>query len=105
MVPLMRRRLAILLIAGWVILSCFDVLEDLEFPSGATLSHFGHDSTSGSSVAGWGALANNIVESAYRSVQAYVDLIDSTVFSTDFHSVPDFRAYFQLHKRYRVFLI
>ena len=105
MVRLMRRKIAILLIAGWVVLSCFDVLEDLEFPGGATVSKLGHGPGSASSVAGWGALANNIVESAHRIVQAYVDLVSATVFSPDLHSVPDFRAYFQLHKRYRVFLI
>ena len=101
----MRRKLAILLIAGWVILSCFDVLEDLEFPAGATVSRLSHDPSSASSVAGWGALANNIVESAYRIAQTCVDVVSSCSLRPDLDAVPDFRAHFQLHKLYHVFLI
>jgi hypothetical protein len=102
---LMRRRLAVLLITGWVILSCFDVLEDLEFPNGPTLSQLGHDPSGASHVAGWGALANNIVESAHRIIHDYVDLLSSTVFSPVFQPVSIFRPPFQLHKLYRKLLI
>jgi hypothetical protein len=101
----MRRRLAVLLITGWVILSCFDVLEDLEFPSGPTLSQLGHDPSGASHVAGWGALANNIVESAHRITHDYVDLLSSTVFSSVLEPVSIFRPPFQLHKLYRKLLI
>ena len=100
-----RKVIATLLIAGWVILSGFDVLEDLEFPGGVVVSRLSHDPDSTSTVAGWGALANNIVESAHRITHNYLDLAGSTVFSPDLHSVPDFRAHFPLHKRYHVFLI
>jgi hypothetical protein len=64
----MRRKIAVLLIIGWVILSGFDVLEDLK-------------SRSASYVAGRGALANNIVESAHRVTPDYFDLLSSIVFS------------------------
>jgi hypothetical protein len=104
-VPAMRRKLAVLLIVGWVILSCFDVLEDLEFPGGATVSGRAHDPSSASSTAGWGALANNIVESAYRTAQTYVDVFYSLVLGPDRDAIPIFRTHFQLHKLYRVFLI
>jgi hypothetical protein len=100
-----RKVIATLLIAGWIILSGFDVLEDLEFPGGVAVSRLSHDPSSTPTVAGWGALANNIVESAYRIQQASFDLVGSTTLTLDLDSVPDFRAYFQLHKLYHVFLI
>jgi hypothetical protein len=101
----MRRKLAVLLIIGWVILSCFDVLEDLEFPSGPTLSQLGHGPSEAPHVAGWGALANNIVESAHRITHNYVDLVSSTVFNSVRHPVSIFRPPFQLHKLYHKLLI
>jgi hypothetical protein len=101
----MRRRLAVLLITGWVILSCFDVLEDLEFPEGPAVSEVGHEPGAASHVAGWGALANNIVESAHRITHDYVDLLSSTVFSSVLQPVSIFRPPFQLHKLYRKLLI
>jgi hypothetical protein len=88
----MRRKLAVLLIIGWVILSGFDVLEDLK-------------SRSASYASGRGALANNIIESAHRVTPDYVDLLSSIVFSPALQPVAFFRAYFQLHKLYRKFLI
>ena len=104
-VRLMRRRLAVLLITGWVILSCFDVVEDLEFPSGPTLSQLGHDPTGASHVAGWGALANNIVESAHRIADSYIDLLSSTVFSSVPQPVNILRAHLKLHRLYHKLLI
>jgi hypothetical protein len=101
----MRRRLAVLLITGWVILSCFDVLEDLEFPNGPTVSQLGHDPGSGSNVAGWGALANNIIESAHRITHNYVDVLRSNALSPYLAPVTIFRAHFQLHKLYHKLLI
>jgi len=100
-----RKVIAALLIAGWVILSGFDVLEDLEFPGQAAISRLSHEPDSASTVAGWGMLANNIVESAYRIQQAYFDLVGSTTLTLEFDAVPDFRAYFHLYKLHRVFLI
>jgi hypothetical protein len=100
-----RKVIATLLIAGWVILSGFDVLEDLEFSGQAAVSRNSQDPNSPSTVAGWGALANNIVESAYRIQQSYFDPVGSTPLTLDLDAVPDFRAYFQLHKLYHVFLI
>lgn len=102
----MRRKvLATLLIVGWVILSGFDVLEDLEFPGGVAVSRLSHDPSSESTVTGWGFLANNIVESAYRLHQVYIVLIDSTTVTFDLDAVLDLHTYIQLHKLYHVFLI
>lgn len=101
----MRRRvLATLLIVGWVVLSGFDVLEDLEFPGQASLS-ISHDPDSTAPVAGWGLLANNIVESAYRVHQVCIVLVESTTVAFDLDAVLDIHTCFQLHKLYHVFLI
>jgi len=99
-----KKVIASLLIAGWVILSGFAVLEDLEFPDGAAVARL-RDLSSQSIVAGGEFLTNNIVESAYRIQQAYCDLVGPTILTLNFDAVPDFRAYFQLHKLYHVFLI
>jgi hypothetical protein len=100
-----RKVVATLLIAGWVILSGFDVLEDLQSPGRVAVSKVLHDRSSTPTVRGWGVLANNIVESAFRIPQAYFYLVGSSASTLDLDAVLDFRAYFQLHKLYRVFLI
>jgi len=101
----MRRKvLATLLIVGWVILSGFDVLEDLEFPGLASVD-ISRDADPTVPVAGWGLLANNIVESAYRLHQVDIVLVDSTTVTFDLDAVLDLHIYFQLHKLYHVFLI
>jgi hypothetical protein len=99
-----RKVIASLLIAGWVILSGFDVLEDLRFPGEAAVSKL-HDPSSASTVAGGEFLANDIVESAYRLHQAYIVLVDSMTVTFDLAAVLDLHTYFQLHKLYHVFLI
>ena len=100
----MRRKVfATLLIVGWVILSGFDVLEDLEFPGQASLS-ISHNADPTATV-GWGLLANNIVESAYRLHQVYIVPVESTTVAFDPDAVLDIHTYFQLHKLYHVFLI
>jgi len=99
-----RKVIATLLIVGWVILSGFDVLEDLECPGQAAVN-ISHDADPTATVAGWGLLANNIVESAYRLYQVYIVLVDSTTVTFGPDAVLDLHTYFQLHKLYRVFLI
>jgi hypothetical protein len=62
-----KRLLAALLILGWVSLSIFDVIEDLdEVPGQAAVSSAPNNDSSSSKRGGWGPLANNIVESANR---------------------------------------
>lgn len=100
------RVIGILLILGWVSLSVFDLLEDLdEVPGQPTVSSSPHDDGSSSKRGGWGPLANNIVESATRIQQADVGLaiFASNLFA--FETVFDFRRHLSLHKLYRVFLI
>jgi hypothetical protein len=101
-----RKLLAVLLILGWVSLSGFDVIEDLdEAPGQTALSPAPDDATSGSKRGGWGPLANNIVESANRIQDTNVVLI--SIAETGFYYEPvfQFQKHFQLHKLYHVFLI
>jgi hypothetical protein len=101
-----RKLVAALLIFGWVSLSCFDVVEDLdEIPGQVAISSSSPDDSSTSKLGGWGPLANNIIESANRPERADVGII--TVKPTAFYFDPvfNFRRHFQLHKLYRVFLI
>ena len=87
-----------------MILSGFDVLEDLDLPGPATV-RISYDADPTGTVPGWGLLANNIVESAYRLHQVHIVLLDSTTVTFDLEAVPDLHTYFQLHKLYHVFLI
>jgi len=104
----MCRKLVIaLLILGWVSLSCFDVVEDLdEIPGELAISSASSEDSSTSEVGGWGPLANNIVESVNRIPEtADVALVSFTETIFDFNPILNFRRHFQLHKLYRVFLI
>ena len=101
-----RKLIAALLILGWISLSGFDVVEDLdEIPGQLAVSSTSPDDSSTSKRGGWGPLANNIVESANRTQQADVALVSFTPTIFDPHPVLDFRRHFALHKLYRVFLI
>jgi hypothetical protein len=101
-----RRLLAALLVFGWVSLSGFDVVEDLdEAPGQPALSKASGDGSSGSKRGGWGPLANNIVESANRTKQIDFALVmfPSRIFCL--HFVLEIHRRSQLHKLYRVFLL
>ena len=100
-----RKFWAVLLIFGWVSLSGFDVLDDLdEVPGQAAVSRSSHEGSSNSKRA-TGALANNIIESAspIPEVQGLIVNLVSGVFPI--YSIPDFHRRSQLHKLYQVFLI
>lgn len=107
MIALMCRKfVAVVVILGWVSLSCFDVVEDLdEIPGHVVVSSSSPDGSSTAKRGGWGPLANNIVESANQTEQAGVALISFTPIAFEFTRVVDLRRHFQLHKLYRVFLI
>ncbi|HXG49915.1 MAG TPA: hypothetical protein VNN77_00730 [candidate division Zixibacteria bacterium] len=61
---MLRSVLAILLIAGWIVLSGIDLIEDLAFPAGPSVHRSAARIATGLSKGG--ALANNLVESADR---------------------------------------
>jgi hypothetical protein len=103
----MRRRLvAAFVVLGWISLSCFDVIEDLDEMSGqvkvATLPDTAHPSTQRGR---WGPLANNMVESANSAQKAVPIFLAFTPAAFKFAPAFDLRRHFQLHKFYRVFLI
>ena len=100
-----RKLIAALLICGWISLSGFDVVEDLdEIPGCVAVSNTSND-RSISKRGGWMSLANNLVESANRIQQ--VDVVPIRLIPTiaTFAQLFDFRRCSQLHKIYRVFLI
>lgn len=106
-IPNMWRRLvSALLIFGWVSLSGFDVVEDLdEVPGQAAVSSSSPDDKSLGKRGGWGHLANNMVESANPSQRTDATKVSFTPTIFKFEPVHDLRRHFQLHKLYRVFLI
>jgi hypothetical protein len=107
MIRCMRSKVvAGLLICGWVLLSGLDLLEDLhEIPSHGVISSAASADPLKWKRNDWGALANNIVESATRLPQAFGGLSGLTAAVIDVEVDLDFRRYFSLHKLYRVFLI
>jgi hypothetical protein len=103
---MLRKALAALLILSWVVLSGFDLLEDLALKSGpsayrectsdkALPPHFKH---------GVG-LANNIVESAHIEQLFYPSLLGLTALRASNHPVSSFHRVSELYKLHRVFLI
>ena len=106
MIPRMRSKVcALFLIFGWVLLSGWDLVEDLsEIPGRGVISSASSPDSLKRTRHG-GALANNIVESATRLPQAPFELASLAVFIIDVDLDFDFRRYFRLHKLYRVFLI
>lgn len=104
--PMCRKFVAVLVILGWVSLSCFDVVEDLdEIPGQVAVSSSSPESSSPSQQMGSVHLANNIVESANHTEQDGVVLISFTPVAFELNRVLTLRRHFQLHKLYRVFLI
>jgi hypothetical protein len=101
-----RRVIVALIVLGWVSLSCFDVVEDLdEILGGVAVSSTRDHSTSSSKQEKWRPVANDIVESAGYTEQA--DAAPASLFQVIFDLDPVLHCcrYFQRHKLYRVFLI
>lgn len=101
-----KQLIVILLVIGWISLSGFDLVEDLdEIPGPVTISSNSQDGGATAKRGGWRPLANNIVESAGSTQR--VDVAGVSFTSTAFESEPvfDFRRDISLHKLYRVFLI
>jgi hypothetical protein len=106
-IPRMWRRLiSALLVIGWISLSGFDVVEDLdEVPGRAAVSSSSPDENTLGKRGGWGHLANNMVESANPSQRTDATNVRFSPTIFKFEPVSDLRRHFQLHKLYRVFLI
>jgi hypothetical protein len=100
-----RRVIAALLILGWISLSGFDVVEDLdEAPAQTQISKASNDRAPGSKRA-MGPLANNIIELAPPSKQTTIEPVVFTQVIFHFALSTALCKYSQLHKLFHVFLI
>jgi hypothetical protein len=100
-----RKLIAALLVIGWISLSGFDVVEDLdEVPGQRAVSTSSPYDNANAKRGGWGPLANNMVESANRT-QSIEITIASFIATFEVESFRVIRRHFQLHKLYHVFLI
>jgi hypothetical protein len=100
-----RKPLAALLILSWVVLSGFDLLEDLEFETGPSAYSGGTDKSLPPYFKHRVSLANNIIESAHSEQPSYLSLLGLTVSHSPSHSVSSFHKVSELYKLHRVFLI
>jgi hypothetical protein len=100
-----RKFLATLLVCSWIILSGFDLVEDLRSPDQAIVTTASHGRSLPSMADESGTLANNIIESAIRIQRTYTAFFSSSILAFAFDAILEFRTSFRLHKLYRVFLI
>jgi hypothetical protein len=107
MIRSMRSKfLALGLVFAWLLLSGLDLLEDLDkVPSDGAISSAASTDGPKWKRNGWGALANNIVESATRLPHAAFESASRAAAILDLDAGFDFRRCFRLHKLYRVFQI
>jgi hypothetical protein len=100
---MLRKRLALFLALSWVILSGYDVIEDLDLPDGIEL-HTPTDALSGGAGSA-GLLARNIVESADRPRLRYASSPEHYLEFTASYAPSVSQRVFKLHKVNQVFLI
>lgn len=102
----MNRIFAALTIAGWIILSCFDVVEDLdEIPGQPAISRTSPPDSGTSKLGGWGTFANNMVESAQLGNKIESAIIACPTAICDLDIFLAIRRHSDLHTLHRVFLI
>jgi hypothetical protein len=100
---MLRKRLALLLALSWVILSGYDVIEDLDLPDRIEIHNPADALSRGAGSAG--LLARNIVESADRPHLRYANLLEHYLeFAASSIRTLSQRV-FKLHKVNQVFLI
>ena len=100
---MLRKRLALLLALSWVILSGYDVIEDLDFPDRMELHNSADTLFRGSGSAG--LLAGNVVESADRPQLRCASLPEHYLEFTASYTPSPSQRVFKLHKVNQVFLI
>ncbi len=100
---MLRKRLALLLALSWVILSGYDVIEDLDLPDRIAL-HSASDALSGGAGPA-GLLARNIVESADRPHLRCASLPEHYLKFAASYAPSVTQRVFKLHKVNQVFLI
>jgi len=102
----MYRILASVLIAGWVILSGFDLIEDLdEVPGQVAISTAPSQDAKSPKLGGWGTFANNMVECAHLGKQNESVRIEHTNFPCSSFTLVDVLKTAELHKLHHVLLI
>jgi hypothetical protein len=101
---MLRKSLAVLLVLSWVILSGFDVVEDLDLPDELQVCNSRAPDVPG---APWSCrLVNNIVESADSSfVRRPVLLVQPVVRHASAAAVTVAHTKLKLHKLHAIFLI
>jgi hypothetical protein len=101
---MLRKSLAVLLVLSWIILSGFDVVEDLDLPDQVELSKSAAAEFPG---APWSCrLVNNIVESANASSgRDAVVVAEPVVGRAPFAALPVSHTKLKLHKLHAIFLI
>lgn len=100
---MLQKALAVLLVFSWVILSGFDLLEDLDLPTQA-----GIQSPSGGSPPNSGPgvdLVNNILESGDRMRLSYARLFELPAVELPIDAPTFCKKASKIHKLHRVFLI
>ena len=100
---MLRKRLALLLALSWVILSGYDVIEDLDLPDRIAL-HSSSDALSRGAGAA-GLLARNMVESADRPYLRCATLLEHHLEFAASYTPRVTQRVFKLHKVNQVFLI
>jgi hypothetical protein len=103
-----RKLLAVLLMLSWIVLSGFDLLEDLQFETGA--SAYSHSRGAGDKSLPphskrHASLTNNIVESAAGTQVFYPSLLRLTPSQSAVPPILSSHRVSELHKLNRVFLI
>ena len=100
---MLRKRLALLVALSWVILSGYDVIEDLDLPDRIALHSSADALSRGAGSAG--LLARNIVESADRPHLRCASLAEHYLEFTASYTPSLSQKVFKLHKVNQVFLI
>ena len=100
---MLRKRLALLVALSWVILSGYDVVEDLDLPERIALHSPSNALSRGAGPAG--LLARNIVESADRPLLRCASLPEHHLEFTASYAPSVTQRVFKLHKVNQVFLI
>jgi hypothetical protein len=103
--PMLRKFLAVLLIGCWVILSGFDLLEDLDPPNQLGVHSANPCNGPLPNVSSGVNIVNNIVESADRTQPFYAGLFKFPAVHSSVETALSFKKASRLHKLHRVFLI
>ena len=103
---MLRKYLASLLVVSWVVLSGFDLLEDLRFDYGPS-AYARSDSAKSLApdLKHRVGLANNMVETADHDQPFVPSQLRETYFPSTLLPLSTFRGSFALHKLHHVFLI